>query len=117
MKDLLLTSDGDLFISESGDVSITDSVRQAIKVRLSWFFSEWRFGPEIGIPYYEEIFVKNPNGLKINQVIRDEILTVEEVDDVRDVTFFLDPKTRKASIAFLAVVGEEIFREEVLIGV
>lgn len=34
MKDILLTADGDLAIGETGDISITDSVRQAIRVRL-----------------------------------------------------------------------------------
>ena len=71
MKDILLTADGGLAIGETGDISITDSVRQAIRVRLRWFFQEWRLGPEIGIPYYEEILVKNPNNLRIKQSIRD----------------------------------------------
>lgn len=115
MKDILLTEDGDLAISETGDISITDSVRQAIRVRLRWFFQEWRLGPEIGIPYYEEILVKNPNDLRIKQIIRDEILTVEEIDDVRNIVFSVDSKARTAVISFMAAVGDETFREEVLI--
>jgi hypothetical protein len=34
MKDILLTSDGDLKIDEQGDISLTDSIRQAIRIRL-----------------------------------------------------------------------------------
>lgn len=115
MKDILLTADGDLAIGETGDISITDSVRQAIRVRLRWFFQEWRLGPEIGIPYYEEILVKNPNNLRIKQIIRDEILTVEEVDDVRNIVLAVDPKERTAVVSFTVAVGDEILREEVLI--
>lgn len=115
MKDILLTADGDLAIGETGDISITDSVRQAIRVRLRWFFQEWRLGPEIGIPYYEEILVKNPNNLRIKQIIRDEILTVEEVDDVRNIVLAVDPKARTAVVSFTVAVGDEILREEVLI--
>lgn len=115
MKDVLLTEDGDLIISESGDISITDSVRQAIRVRLRWFFQEWRLGPEIGVPYYEDVFVKNPNDLRIQQLMRDEILTVEEVTDVRDVSLSVNARERTATIKYIAAVGEETFREEVLI--
>lgn len=117
MKDILLTPDGDLVIGEAGDISITDSVRQAIRVRLRWFLQEWRLGPEIGVPYYDEVLVKNPNSLRIQQLIRDEILTVEEVTDVHDVTFKMDSQARTAVIKYSASVGEETFREEVLINV
>lgn len=115
MKDILLTQDGDLVINETGDISLTDSVRQAIRVRLRWFLDEWRLGPEIGVPYYDEVFVKSPNSLRIQQLIRDEILTVDEVTDVQDVTFKMDAKSRTAAIKYIVSVGEETFREEVLI--
>ena len=115
MKDILLTADGDLAIGETGDISITDSVRQAIRVRLRWFFQEWRLGPEFGIPYYEEILVKNPNNLRIKQIIRDEILTVEEVDDVRNIVLTVDSEERTAVVSFTVAVGDKILREEVLI--
>ena len=40
--DLKLTNSGDLEISEDGDVSLTQSVRQAVLIRLRWLFGEWR---------------------------------------------------------------------------
>ena len=115
MKDILLTANGDLAVGKTGDIFITDSVRQAIRVRLRWFFQEWRLGPAFGIPYYEEILVKNPNDLRIKQIIRDEILTVEEVDDVRNIVLSVNTKTRAAVISFTVAVGDEIFREEMFI--
>lgn len=41
MKDLLLDKNGDLVFT-NGDVSFTDSVVQAITIRLRWFFGEWK---------------------------------------------------------------------------
>lgn len=61
MKDLLLTSDGDLCIDDNANVEITDSVIQEIQIRLRWFLGEWKINPEWGLPYYEQVFVKNPN--------------------------------------------------------
>ena len=113
MLDILLTPDGDLNIDERGDISLTDSVRQAVRVRLQWFFSEWRFAPQFGVPYFEEILIKNPNDRRVRAIIRDEVLTVNEVLDARNITVTLDRPTRQAVIALDVVTTEETFRMEV----
>ena len=113
MKDILLDRDGDLNINEWGDISLTDSVRQAVRIRLLWFLEEWRFAPSFGVPYYEEILVKNPNLQRIRRIIMDEVLSVEEVRDVRNVTIDLDKKTRSAKVMLDIVLDEETYREEV----
>ena len=60
MIDILLEEDGDIAVSEVGDISITNSVRQAVLIRLRWIYNEWRLGPELGFPWFEQVFVKNP---------------------------------------------------------
>lgn len=55
MKDLLLDKDGDLYLTPNGDVSLTDSVRQAILIRLRWFLGEWKFNTSFGLPYFSQI--------------------------------------------------------------
>lgn len=45
MYDLKLNNSGDLEISDTGDVMLTQSVRQAVEIRLRWLFGEWRFAP------------------------------------------------------------------------
>lgn len=117
MLDIMLDADGDLAVSETGDISLTQSVRQAILIRLRWFLTEWRLGPGIGLDYWGTILVKNPNIVKIRQAIRNEILTVEEVKAVNDVRIAYDAKTRRAVITYEAVTDEEVFREEVKINV
>ena len=79
MLDIKLNADGDLDVSAFGDISTTESVRQAVLIRLRWIYDEWRLGPEYGFPWFEEVFVKNPNTVKIKQLIREEILKVSEV--------------------------------------
>jgi len=77
--DIRLNEDGDIAISENGDISTTESVRQAVMIRLRWIYDEWRLGPELGFPWFEEVFIKNPNTIKIKTLVRNEILKVKEV--------------------------------------
>ena len=113
MIDIRLNKDGDIDVSQIGDISLTESVRQAVLIRLRWIYGEWRLGPELGFPWFEEVFVKNPNTPKIRQLVRDEILQVEGVTaaDVQSVTY--DQAKRTAKFVYTCGVGEAIFREEV----
>ena len=115
MLDILLDSGGDLKVSETGDISLTDSVRQAIRIRLLWFLGEWRLGPLIGLDYWGTILVKNPNLVKIRQAIRNEILSVDEVTAVNDLQLVHDAAARTLAVRFEAVTSEETFRDEVKI--
>ena len=113
MFDLQLSSDGDLVITELGDIVLTESVRQAVRIRLLWFLPEWRFAPEFGVPYFEEILVKNPNLERIRRIIRDKVMSVDDVTDARNISVILDKPTRTAKVTLEVVTDEETFREEV----
>ena len=113
MLDILLTPDGDLNINEWGDITLTNSVRQAIRIRLLWFFQEWRFAPSLGVPYWEEVLIKNPNISRIRSIMRGQIMSVEQVRDVRNLRIDVSSQTRIARISFEAVTDEETFSEEV----
>lgn len=117
MKDLLLTLDGDLALAATGDISITDSIRQAIVIRLRWFLNEWRLGPDFGLPYFEEILIKNPNEARIRQIFLEAILEVDEVSDAEILSFNIDKQNRKARLVFEAVTGEDFIRDEVVFDV
>lgn len=115
MLDILLDRDGDLKVSETGDISLTESVRQAIIIRLRWFLGEWRLGPGNGLDYWGTVLVKNPNLVKIRQAIRDEVMSVDEVTAVNDVRLDYDVKGRTLTVHFEAVTDEETIRDEVKI--
>lgn len=113
MLDIKLNADGDLDVSAFGDISTTESVRQAVLIRLRWIYDEWRLGPEYGFPWFEEVFVKNPNTIKIKQLIREEILKVSEVRAAEVTKIDYDPAKRTAKFYYTVKVGEETYREEV----
>jgi hypothetical protein len=113
MFDLKIDNNGDLELTDTGDVRITESIVQAVRIRLFWFFREWRLGPALGFPYFEDVFVKNPNEAHIKGLIRDTIMGVKGVTDVLEICFSLDRQTREVQISVVFTTAEETFREEV----
>ena len=113
MKDILLETDGDLSITAHGDIRLTDSVRQAVRIRLLWFLNEWKFAPQYGVPYFEAILVKNPNLERIRGIVKSEIQSATEVQEVRNVKVAHDKATRKAKIQYELVTNEGTFGDEV----
>lgn len=112
--DILLNKDGDLYF-EGADIVLADSVRQKINIRLRWFFQEWRWDDEAGIPYFEYLFIKNPNLNQVKEIIEEQIFNVDEVTEVNDVSIEIDSKSRRATITYDAATDEKTFREEVVI--
>lgn len=113
MLDIRLNEDGDIAISKNGDISTTESVRQAVMIRLRWIYDEWRLGPELGFPWFEGVFIKNPNTIKIKTLVRDEILKVKEVKAATVTSVDYNPAKRTATFRYTVTVGEDTFREEV----
>jgi hypothetical protein len=112
--DILLDEKGDLYFKEA-DIVLANSVRQKIKIRLKWFFQEWRWDDEAGLDYFGYIFVKNPNFEQAKELIEEQIFNVDEVTEVNNVSIEIDRLSRKAAIKYEAVTDEETFRDEVII--
>jgi len=112
MLDIYLKN-GDICPSETGDITLTESAIQAAKVRLQWFLNEWRLGPMLGLPYFEEVFVKSPNIQKIKKIITDKLLEIDNVDSVVSMDIAVDSKSRHGTINFVISANGEVIEEEV----
>ncbi len=99
MNDLQMTNKGDLAILNY-DIATTDSIEQAILIRLRWFFSEWVYDTELGVEWFEKVLIKSPNKLLVRRMIEDTVLSVDGVTDVSDVKLTIFNSTRKAQISF-----------------
>ena len=99
MNDLQMTNKGDLAILNY-DIATTDSIKQAILIKLRWFFSEWIYNTNLGIEWFEKILIKNPNKLLVRRMIEDAVLSVDGVTDVSDTKLTIFNETRKARISF-----------------
>lgn len=115
MVDFKLDATGDLELTESGDISTTESIVQAVRIRLRWFFSEWRLGPYLGFPYFEQLLIKNPNEAKLRGLIRDAVTAVDGVTDVTDIQFDVNRAARRASVRITFTTDNDTFREEMMI--
>ena len=116
-NDLLLTAAGDLVIGPEGDIYLTTSVAQAIRIRLRWFVGEWKFNPELGVPYFEDVFVKKVNIGHVERIMTAQVLDVDGVLKVRSLSISTKSAERTMLIAFEAETTEGTIEEEVRIHV
>lgn len=113
MSDLMLDKTGDLSVTETGDVTISTSLQQEILIRLRWILEEWRLGPELGFPWFQEVLVKNPDTSLIEQRIRDTILEIERVTEADVEIVEYNSRERTLTVKYTAYTDEGTFSEEV----
>lgn len=115
MKDILLDQEGDIALTADGDLSLVTSPVQAVLIRLRWYFREWIFDPEKGIPWFEQILVKRPDMDGIKKLLIREMLDTEDVLEVPMLDIMADPEKRTAMIRFRIRTSEEIYNGEVVL--
>ena len=116
MKDILLDNNGDIYINEESDIELTDSVLQAVRIRLKWFLGECSlYDEEVGTDYYGVILVKNPDKTLAATEIRSQIMLVDEVTDVLSVDITVDSLTRKGKISYIFKTDTGTYGDEVKI--
>lgn len=112
------TGDVDLSRDDLYFVTGADAVAQHLQIRLRVFKGEWFFDTRVGIPYYSQIFVKNPNLAAIQTVFRRAITSTPGVDSLERIDSQFDASTREYTLTFSALLaGETVARDftEVLI--
>lgn len=115
MKDILLDKDGDIALSESGDITLVTSPVQAVLIKVRWYFKEWVFDPEKGIPYYESVLVKKPDIEGIKKMLIRQIMDVDDVVEVPEMQILVNAASREALVRFRFRTSEETYFEEVML--
>lgn len=103
-RNIKLTDDNDFDLS-TGNLQLlsgTDSIPQDIRLALSFFLGEWYLDRSVGIPYFEDVLVKNPDPNVLQSVFRRAIAARPGVNGVDAITLTQDSETRKLSLAFRA---------------
>jgi len=104
MIDIALDSSGDLLI-ENYDLNVVeniDQVAQNLAIRLRFFLNEWFLDITQGLPYYQEILIKSPNQIRVESLIKNEILETEGINELLSFSSTYDEENRKFSVAFTA---------------
>lgn len=116
MYDIKLDTSGDIEFRD-GDILLVDSVIQAVTIKLKWFFNEWRFGPDYGIDYYGEYFVKDPDLDLIEGEMRSQIEEVDGVDNVEYIKIEADKTNRLLKVQIKIVSAGEYKEGRIMINV
>lgn len=94
----------------------TDQIQQNLVIRLKFILREWYLDNTQGIPYYEDFFIKNPNQIRIESVLKQEIVNTEGVVELLAFESAYDDQLRKYSVRFSVrtISGEALQIEEEL---
>ncbi|MCK4521363.1 MAG: hypothetical protein KAU20_02230 [Nanoarchaeota archaeon] len=111
MKDLKLTTvsdpttqnpDHDLAI-ENYDLVLIDGIEQVaqnLRIRLWFFFGEWFLDTSQGVRFFEDVNVKEPNFPNIESLLKDMILSTQDVQSLLEFTMEYDRTQRKLTVEF-----------------
>lgn len=105
MSDLALIENNNNLQIENFDLVIATGslyVANKIRIRLSTFQNEWFLNINAGLPYYQDILIKNPNLDLIADLFQTEILNTTGVDSLEE--FNLDLNGRTLQITFICVL-------------
>jgi hypothetical protein len=100
---LLDDSTWDLYL-EAGNLVVSsghDAVRQAVNYRLLFFRGEWFMDENEGMPYWSDIFIKNPNLPAIREITRAKIAGTPGIDSVQSISLERDTG-RTYKLSFVA---------------
>lgn len=115
MSDLLLTSTIDADNPVEWDLHLTDgqitfppdqvaAIVQHIRTRLEFFRGEWFLDLREGLPYYQEILVKNPALGRVRALFRATIMETPGVVLVDRLDLSLNRSTRVLTVNFRATL-------------
>lgn len=110
MKSFKLDSNGHIDISEQNFqiVSKIDAIAQRISNKLKTFRGEYFLDNRVGLPFFEDIFIKRYNLITIETLLKRTVLDIDEVTLLADFTISVDDEKRELSVSFSATVLDEI---------
>lgn len=95
---------GDL-VFDQGDLVINagvDAVRQNVIQRLKTYLGEWFLNTQIGIPYYEQILIKNPSRGNVDGIFQNAILNTPGIVSLDKYKAVFDTQVRRYEVSFRA---------------
>src|SRR5713101_4786911 len=108
-RNLALDKNNELVLVNGNLTMVSDgaAIQQAVQNALQTFLGEWFLdspvNPKIGVPYYQAVFVKNPNPNLLKKVFTDVILAVRGVKSVVQLDLQYISVTRSLVVIWRAV--------------
>ena len=102
LRDLALDEEGQGDITLAvGDLVLTSGLtglRQSIAIRQRFFRGEWFLNLLAGIPYYQDVLIKNPDPGVLRSVFRADLLDTPGVLDVISLRLTRDAAARELNV-------------------
>lgn len=98
--DIALTKEHDIAI-KNGDFfwfGGAKQIAQQVKITLLTFKGEWFLDVEHGIPYLDNVLIKNPNRVEIESILRTAVKDVPGVLAVPNMKLFVNHPARKLRV-------------------
>jgi hypothetical protein len=98
--DLKCNASGDIVVENGDFVFVTglDATIQFLGQRLRFFLSEWFLDQSLGIPYHDQVFVKNPNPVALDSIFKTAIIDTPGVLELQSFTMRIDAALRVVTI-------------------
>jgi hypothetical protein len=90
-----------------------DKIAQQIKMNLLTFLGEWFLNVTFGVPYLEEILVKNPRMASVETIFRKHISSVPDVLRIDSLGLNWDRKSRFLFVEFACTTSYGPIKESV----
>lgn len=112
VRDLYLNANHDIALvgADLGLIRDGEAVRQSADIRLQFFMEEWFLDLSAGMPWFQEILIKNPNIPAITEVFRAQLLAVPGILDIEQLGVDYTSSTRTLRVNWRATtdLGELI---------
>ncbi len=102
--DLLLDDNG--VVLRNGDWAFAidrEGIQQRISQVLKTIAGEWFLDFDYGLPYFEQVLIKNPNLPAVQDTFRRALLAVKGVSSVERLTLDLDTTSRTLTVSWVVL--------------
>lgn len=92
-------------VLENGDLVLVEdlaAISQSVRTRLRFYKGEWFGDLDVGVPWYQTIFLKAPDLNAVRTALRSCVAGTKGIVEVLTFDLTLTPSTRTASVVFSA---------------
>ena len=95
---------GDVVLDGADLALVSDgaAIVQAVRSRLRLFLGEWFADLSVGVPWFQSVFVKNPNLVAVRSAIRSAIVETPGIAELVSYSQTFNAVTRTLTVAFSA---------------
>lgn len=101
---------------ENFDFNLVDDTKQIMQnlaIRLRFVLGEWYLDITQGVPYFEFFFIKAPNLIQIESILKEEIVKTRGIVEILSFESDYVPQRRIFRVKFSAksISGEDLLKE------